>query len=344
MPDSTLSTLANIQTKIRRITRSPSTAQLSDADINNYINNFVLYDFPEQLRQFSLRTTITFYTQPYIDTYSTNTVNADDPLYNFKNKYISIHEPLYIAGYQSFFTQSREQFYGIYPKVNSIQSIGFEGDGVTTHYTGTLTNPPLLMNNILFSSVDINNQGLAVVDKPVTDPITGYPETTGNLINQNGSVVVGTINYVTGAYDITFDYAPASGQAIDSQTVPIIVSLPQACLYYNDIFTVRPVPDQPYRVDFEAYIRPVELLAIDQQPELSQWWQYIAYGAAIKVFQDRMDLESVSLIMPEFKNQERLVIRRTIVQQTQERTATIYTEQTGATTGGNGWGWGGGLF
>ena len=75
-------------------------------------------------------------------------------------------------------------------------------------------------------------------------------------------------------------------------------------------------------------------------PELEEWWQYIAYGAAKKVFEDRMDLESVQSIMPEFKKQEMLCQRRTIVQNTNERTSTIYTEQTGVTSGG--WGWGSG--
>ena len=75
------------------------------------------------------------------------------------------------------------------------------------------------------------------------------------------------------------------------------------------------------------YRRPTELLLVGQSPELEQWWQYIAYGASKKVFEDRMDMQSVQMIMPEFNKQERLVLRRTIVQQTNERVATIYTEQ-----------------
>ena len=76
----------------------------------------------------------------------------------------------------------------------------------------------------------------------------------------------------------------------------------------------------------EVYKRPDELLDTAQSPELSEWWQYIAYGCAKKVFEDRMDPESVQTIMPEFKKQEALINRRTIVQQTEQRTATIYTE------------------
>jgi hypothetical protein len=117
--------------------------------------------------------------------------------------------------------------------------------------------------------------------------------------------------------------------------------LPQAVLYYQDTFTLRPVPDQPYRVNLEAYITPTVLLDNDVAPDIQQWWQYIAYGAAKKIFEDRMDLDSVQQIMPEYKKQEQLVIRKTIVQYTNERTATVYTEQTGGLTSG-GFGWGSG--
>ena len=56
-----MANLADIQKKVRRITRSPSTSQLSDADLNEYINNFLMYDFPEHLRLFTFRKVLSFY-------------------------------------------------------------------------------------------------------------------------------------------------------------------------------------------------------------------------------------------------------------------------------------------
>src|SRR5277367_1825186 len=102
------SSLQAIQTKVRRLTRSPSVNQLSDGDLNQYINTFVLYDFPEHLRLFNLRTTFTFYTQPFVDAYPTNLSpisNAEViyPLQNFDNLYLTIHPPIYIAGYQALY-------------------------------------------------------------------------------------------------------------------------------------------------------------------------------------------------------------------------------------------------
>lgn len=358
--------LAAIQIKVRRLTRSLSTSQLTDDDLNNYINTFVVYDFPEHLRMFDLRTTFSFYTNPYQDVYPTDIASfigvTTNPLYDFQNRYISVHHPFYIAGYNSLFSQSREQFYGIYPITNSISSIGVAGDGATTVFSGVINSqqafiPPslsqttigLLQNNVLFSSVAVDGSGLAMVDVPVMNTTTGNPSVIGNLYTAGSKpttppIVVDAnnfVNYATGEFTVTFTSAPGSGVPIDSQTVPQNVSLPQAVCYYDNQFIVRPVPDQPYTINFEAYIRPTFLMETNQSPKLNEWWQYIAYGAAKKIFEDRMDMESVAAIMPEFKQQEVLCLRRTVVQYTNERTSTIYTEQT-SNTSGSSWGWGGG--
>ena len=344
LPDSNLSTLTQIRTKVRRLTRSPSINQISNAEIDSYVNTFILYDMPEHLKLASLLTTFTFYTSPFIDTYATNTTLVDDPLYNFKNKYIVPQRPVLIAGYPAMLTQSREQFFNVYPLVNSISSNNVFGDGVTTTFTGFVggvqgslinVNRAILRNNVTFSSVDVNNNGLVLKD-----------DGAGNLLTPNTTVTVpaSTINYITGAFSVTFLTAPKSGQPVNSQTVAYVPSRPQAVLFFEDEFTVRPVPDQPYRVDIDVYRRPTELLATTDSPELAEWWQYIAYGASKKVFEDRADPDSVQLIMAEFKTQESLCRRRTIVQQTLERTSTIYTEQTGLNGTSMGGGWGGTNF
>jgi hypothetical protein len=77
------SSLVAIRTKVRRLTRSPSTAQISDAQIDEYVNTFIQYDFPEQIRLSALRTVLTFYTQPGVDVYETST-DPNNALFNFK--------------------------------------------------------------------------------------------------------------------------------------------------------------------------------------------------------------------------------------------------------------------
>lgn len=312
MPTATLTAIRN---KVRKLTRSPSTNQLATADLDEYINTFIVYDFPDSLRLFSLRTNFTFYTEPYIGTYLTDTsMDADNLLYDFKNKYITVHPPFTIAGRQAFYTQSQQELLNLFPEDQSIVQVA-TGDGVTTMFTGTLSSIPVQRNSVDFTSVATDNSGLALSD-----------DGAGALIDPLFGDSSGTINYITGAYSLTFATAPASGVAINAQTLPYTAARPNTILYFNDAFIVRPIPDQPYPITFEVYQRPTDLLMAGSEPELENWWQYIAYGAAKKIFEDRMDLESVRMIMPEFNKQERLILRRTIVQQTNERTATIYTE------------------
>lgn len=369
------STLASIQTKVRRITRSPSEAMLTTTDLNNYINTFVVYDFPEILRTFNFRTQFSFYTNPGQDVYNTDIASfagaSNNPLYNFQNEYISVHPPFYVAGYQSFSSQSPEQFHAIYPKVNSISQLATQGNGTAGPFTGFVNAQQAILpssnfqqqislqqSQVTFSAIGSPGTseivGLAMVDVPVVDGGTGFKINIGNLYDPNSAAYKAAlitpptvvdannnINYLTGAYVLNFSQNTVSGTPITSQTVPQILSLPQAVLYYSNTFTVRPVPDQSYRVNFEVYQRPSALLSSGSYPELEEYWQYIAYGASKKIFEDRMDMDSVQLIMPEFMRQESMCLRRTIVQYTNERTSTIYTEQT-SFGAGSGWGWGSG--
>jgi hypothetical protein len=304
------STLAAIRTKVRRLTRSPSTSQISDADIDEYVNTFCLYDFPEHLRLSTLRKTLVFYTQPYIDTYSTS-LNPADPLYDFKNRVMAVYKPMYVAGNEVFFSQSREELYGIYPLNQTIRLAG-SGNGILKHFTGVLADTPCLRNNVVFTSIDANNNGLQLHD-----------DGNGLLIG-NGN---GIVNYITGVYVLDYTIPPAVGQNIKSQVLYYQPSRPAAMCYFNTSFIFRPVPDQVYQVNVEVDVRPTELITAGTSPELQQWWQWIAYGAAKKIFEDRMDLESVQSIMPEFKKQENLVLRTTIVNQSKQRVSTIYTDQ-----------------
>jgi hypothetical protein len=344
--------LVNIQNKVRRLTRSPSEAQITTAQLNEYINTFVVYDFPEHLRTFNLRTAFSFYCNPFQDTYQTDTsvLLVTNALYDFQNKYLTVHPPLYIAGYQALFTQSQEQFYAIYPKIESLNLVT-QGDGVTTTFSGVINNlnsplaplstaiTAILPNNVLFSSVDIGNAGLALYDVP------HYPsDGQGTLFDANTQTPQGIINYLTGQFSLTFINPPAVGVPINSQVVFYQPSLPQAMLFYANTFTLRPVPDQPYKINFEVYKAPVDLLASNSVPELNEWWQYIAYGAAKKILEDRLDMDTVALITPEFLKQQNLCNRRTLVQYTNERPATIYTQQTDGTNGYNGFGGGMGQF
>jgi len=74
------------------------------------------------------------------------------------------------------------------------------GTGVQVHYSGTLVNHPLTPNTIDFSYPN-------AVHTPT--PHHAYDNGLGRVIEDGNDI--GSIDYQTGAYDVTFAYAPDSG-------------------------------------------------------------------------------------------------------------------------------------
>jgi len=305
-----MTTLVKIRRKVRRLTATPSALQLPDSEIDEYIDTYYEQDMPAELKLWNLHETYTFYTSPNEDRYTL-------PV----NSILGVNPPVYIAGYQSFYTQSREQFFRLYPIDEYEEDLG-SGDASAGPFSFTLSNTPVLRRSFYASALDSNDVTQTLVDIPVT-------ESTGNLVADGTTTpAVGTINYDTGAVTMTFsDTIPASS-TIRGSYLPYEPSRPTAMLFYDDYFLLRPVPDRAYKVVIEAYLKPTQLLDADNDsPDLAQWWQLIAFGAALKVLEDRQDTETLATLIPRYDEQKQLALHRTILQQTPERTATIYTEQ-----------------
>lgn len=335
---STPSTLATIRTKVRRLTGRPSQQQITDDQINDYINTFYQYDFPEHLRVFSNNSTFTFLTEANVDQYNMLAVNPLLPTFNelvveidgtnesAANVYYNLQPPVYIAGYQSFYAQNREQFFRTYPALGDILT-STRGDGTVGAYTFTIANVPVLQNSITIGTIDSTGETVKVQDDPQS-------RTTGNWVISNSTTeVTGSINYITGAGTIRFTNTIPTGNEITIISTPYAANRPQAVLFFNNTITLRPVPDKAYPVQFNAFLTPSALLQTTDNPILKQWWQYLAYGASKKIFEDSQDPEGLTQIMPGFKEQENLVLNRHVVQQTNERVATIFTEMTASPYG-----------
>lgn len=320
MPDSTLSTLDKIRIKIRRITKTPSQSQMTDADIDTYVNTFILYDIPQHFQLFSLRKTIDFYTAPYVDRYTTVNVPATSPLYNFKNTVTNVTNTIRIDGAPAILIRDNREFFARNPIQQQI-SVFARGDGISTAFTTTLLFKPILHGSVTISSIDANGLAISLRDEP-----NAGTTITGTLVDTETLVVRGSINYITGQMIINFGIAPANRESVTASFCAYIPSTPREILYYQDAFIVRPIPDRVYKVTIEVDVRPTELLNGNDIPDIAQWWQYIAYGAAKKIFEDKSDIASVNVIMQEFKHQEILVGRKTIRSLAEQRTATIYSD------------------
>lgn len=310
-------TLDTIRSKIRKVTGRPSPNQISDASIDEYINTYYLYDMPENLRLMELKDYYNFTTIPNIDTYD---FAADQD-------FITVEPPAYAGGFQMIYYQSPEEFYRVWPSINFLQRFS-SGDNSSGPYTGVLSNVPILKSttavngsktfNVLVSTLDANGNSM-----------TAHDDGNGSLIDEATEATIGTINYTTGAIEVTFPQNVQDGAPINAQTIPYVAARPTDILFFNNQFVVRPVPDIAYQVQIIAYRSPSAFISSNpnQQPELKQWWQLLAYGAALKIFADDADSDQITKFFPLYEEQMLLVQRRTLKQLANQRAPTQYSDQ-----------------
>ncbi len=322
-----MATLANIRTKVRRLTGKPSVQQITDEEIDEYVNTFYLYDLPENLKLFSLHTNFEFLTIPNVDQYDMEEIliTENGVTDTAANIFENLEPPVYIAGYQSFWTQDNEQFFRTYPKLAEINDT-VAGNGSPGPYTFQFANTPIFQFCVTVGAIDDTGDTQRVIDVPQS-------RTTGDWVISNEEIpVVGSVDYIEGSGTVTFSNNIPQGNDITFTAVPYVASRPQAVKYYDNIISLRPVPDKVYKVTTNAFRTPTAFFAGagsgSQNPQLKLWFQYLAYGAAKKIFEDTQDPEGVASIMAAYKEQESIVLRRTITQITNERTATIFTEMT----------------
>jgi len=311
MIDNDLNSLEKIRARVRRLCRMPSEAQLTNNDLDNFINEFVLYEFPVSIMSDSLSTTLSFYTSKNNEKYQSLEDVSDEnkPLYNFKNKYLYIYDDIYINGSKATVYKSRSEFDAMFVNTYSEYTIG-TGDGVTTSFSGTLDEYPINKNTVTISSLDINGSSIYLKDNDGTLEYDG--------------VSYGTIDYDTGSYSFTFATAPASGESVIFNGEVYVAGVPTDVLYYPDYFRLRPIPDGVYKVDVKVMQRPTALLSSGDITELAQWGVYISYGAAMKILSEYGDAELMNNLVPEFQRQEILINRKKILNNRDKRTATIF--------------------
>lgn len=328
------SSLLAIKNKVRRLTSKPSPSQLSDADLLQYINTFILYDLPEHLRLFNLRTNLIFYTTPFVGTYGEST-DVNSPLYDFNNRYTGVYNPMYISGQQVNLMQDQTQFYAIWQKNNFSDNTRLVGNGTNGPFTTILAYTNIQQNSFTLNCYDTSGNEMILVDYPISNTtgalgLVGQPQTLPSPYGQ--------INYLTGSFTANFPNITQPQAIIWANYIPYVAGIPTTVLYYDQKFTIRPIPDKVYPVEVQVDILPTELLLNTDNPDLKAWWQYIAFGTAIKILNDEKDLDSIQLISPGFIEQQDLVFRRTIAQYGKNPVYTIYN--TPGNLGGGGWGWG----
>lgn len=352
------STLEFIVRKVRRLTASASEASLSTADIQEYINNFYNNDFPYAIKIDQQRSVYTFFTIPNVDRYPVDVNNNQglrapvyfegvqgnffknrDQLYNLYPRYPQQYQPVAGDGITTHFTFSlfgnavspfpqpnggilstQVVIGGMDVNGNPIRIVDDGGAVVGSDGIGSNTTAGKLLyiqtnnvgNNVY---IDTNN-----VQQPAIPPLSPLPIPSPGSTSQ----YCGTVNYITTAFDVTFPVAPADGTMINVWAVQYVVGRPYCLLFWNNELTVRPVPDNVYKIEIESFLTPTQFMANNQNPILNQWAQYIAYGAACEILRDRQDMEGLDNCQEGFMRQEALVLERQSIEEINQPTIQMF--------------------
>ena len=199
-----------------------------------------------------------------------------------------------------------------------------------TNRTFIFTLPgPFLSKEVTIGGVDssgfpitINDDGNGLLQFMTTNPVVSVPAQTLNpavpgMYNKNtrnpgliNPVNIGSVNYVTGVFNFTLpeNNTLADGTLLTVRVAQYQPGKPYALLFWNNEFTIRPVPKKIHKVEIETYLTPVQFYDSTDLPILTQWAQYLSYIAAMEILRDRNDFEGVEGLREGFKRQEELVL------------------------------------
>lgn len=234
-----------------------------------------------------------------------------------------------------------------------------DGGGVTNAFgiggnttTGQLifVNQNTVGNNVYLDSASVPGQVLQQPAIPNLSPIGGqqnanYPNSNFQTYPPNPLTpqYCGTVDYVSTQIDINFPVPPMPGTMLNIWAATYNPGRPYNLLFWNNEFTIRPVPDNVYLCEVEVYQTPAQFMNENDSPILNQWSQYIAYGAAMEILRDRQDMEGVENLREGFMRQEALVLERQAVEEIGQPNITFFNSTQYGNSSGGGWGQGQGF-
>ncbi len=339
-----IATLQDIIKKFRRLTMSGTSVQITDPEIIDYINSYYIYDFPAEYRSLKLKDRYTFNTVRGIDTYPFDSEH-----------YSTVQAPATIAKRQIRLFEDMWSFYGLNFAWQFMENIT-TGSGITGPYTGTLQAVPIVRsvnnNPMVQTTLSSTANFLSAPSKP-SFPNSNISRIQNILITANSSLGStqnvtddgagnligdgsGTINYDTGAINITFTNVVPAGENIQVQYNPANMNIPIAILFFQNQFVLRPVPDKGYTVEIVAYRLPSQALLgtvdpntanMSGQPEQNEWWEILAFGAAKKFYQDKLDDDGENLMQDNLMDMLAKIETRTYAQLGKQRIQTMFADQ-----------------
>jgi hypothetical protein len=307
--------LLAIRNKVRKLTGRNSPTQLTDAEIDDYINQYYIFEIPESLKFLKLKDVYTFTTDPHIDTYAAPS-----------NLLVYYAPPVTCAGIRIDYFNNNETFYTRWPKRNFVEIVG-TGNGTPGPYVGNISNVPFLRSVNPSNAQNAIGKVQNVLFTGQVNAATPFTTTaTDDGLYGLLAPAIGGVDYESGLFQVTFPQPINAGSPIWAETVPYIAARPTSLMYWQNQFVVRPVPDNSYIMEINMMRNPTSLINDLDQPELLEWWKLLAYGAANQILIDNGDYEILTNLRPQFEEQILLAQRRVIIQGTSQRAATLFSE------------------
>ena len=351
-----IATLSAIIDKVRKLTLSPNSSNITDAQIIDYINSFYLFDFPAEFRSLDLKNLYTFNTIKGIDTYPFDIdhwINIQEPVFCAKRQIKLFSDP----GQFNYFQLST-----LRPE-QMMEIIG-TGDGSETEFPAELQDSPLL-RSINNNPIVQTKTSPTAVQSPSTFPASFQEANIGRIQNllitvnlANGSTLnvtddgagnligdvdptgTNTIDYDTGILSVKFTFPPPDGEDIICEYLPVTLNTPLAVLFFQNELILRPVPDKGYTIELTGYRTPSQALLgtgsttnYSGRPEEREWWECLAVGASKKIYEDRLDAEGIQMMDKMLMERYQVCYARTYANLGKQRIATIYSDQLNYTYG-----------
>lgn len=276
-------TWADIRQKIRNTTGRPDTSMMSDAKILDYANKFYQFVLPKELKINWGYTYYQFFTEANVDQYL-------GPTTGFQ----TLNPQVWADGFPIDWYLSPDLFYQDYPQqVNKL--VVATGDGSQTTFPFSTSAFPILAGS------------LYVTDGTQVAQDNG----TGGFL----SPASGTIDYSTGAVNVTFAVAPALNSTIEVTSSTYLPNQPRAILYFQsqllanatqtardntNVFVIRPVPDDVYLIKMQGIQIPPPFINDTDVPFRTDLGPLIAYGASLEIFADFNQMDQYEQIQTQF--------------------------------------------
>ncbi len=282
-----------ILSEFRNICGIPDATMYSDAQCATLINYYYQYVLPKELKIFWGYTNYTFFCEANVDQYIAPT--------NFQ----TVNPDAFADGWPIQWYIDPDTFYQDYPQQENKQVIA-TGDGTTNNFPAFISAFPILPRSLYVTD------GTQVMQDSPTSATTG---TFVNAIDPftGGS---GSVNYLTGTISaLSFPVAPASNVNITASSLTYMPNRPQGILFFRqdqltdatqatlnavNMFVLRPVPDQVYKITMQGIQIPRAFLNYTDVPFRPDLGPLIALGASLHRFKLFNQMDQYNENLPEY--------------------------------------------